>query len=385
MLHCAKRILRTGHSLMPTIILTIGEHSITESALATLSKWVSLLPPSLPLGGVTPGFSYVGIVPDDAAVRRVLSGISRFPRPVIPALLHTHLASPSPALKSSLLRAAQISSLTHTIASKKPKTLMPGCTNSGGKGDPLENPLTSVTVRHDSHMRKSGIEPGSLWWEASTLTLSHQCPSLTKEARLPYSPTGQSQSLLSRQSHFTTLDGHCVVACRPELHPCHHVYWTQMAVQDYLHTIHRTLTCPRMQCCHGTGNTCCGSAVVRILAYHLGEPGLIPSRVTRKVRILLDDAPGRRVFSMMSRFPQLFISGVAPYQHRFILPGSQNIGVNSRPYFFTRFTSRHREPWFLQHVCVLLQIKICNSTYLGQVSEPAAGHCVFLFELAPST
>ncbi|KAJ8888404.1 hypothetical protein PR048_007894 [Dryococelus australis] len=39
---------------------------------------------------VTPGFSYVGIVPDDAAGRRVFSGISRFPRPFIPALLHTH-------------------------------------------------------------------------------------------------------------------------------------------------------------------------------------------------------------------------------------------------------------------------------------------------------
>ncbi|KAJ8866641.1 hypothetical protein PR048_032502 [Dryococelus australis] len=40
---------------------------------------------------VTPGSSHVGIVPDDAAGRRVFSGISRFPRPFIPALLHTHL------------------------------------------------------------------------------------------------------------------------------------------------------------------------------------------------------------------------------------------------------------------------------------------------------
>ncbi|KAJ8869086.1 hypothetical protein PR048_030647 [Dryococelus australis] len=45
--------------------------------------------------GVTPGFSHVGIVTDDAAGRRVLSGISRFPHPYIPALLHAHLASPS--------------------------------------------------------------------------------------------------------------------------------------------------------------------------------------------------------------------------------------------------------------------------------------------------
>ncbi|KAJ8876974.1 hypothetical protein PR048_021426 [Dryococelus australis] len=50
------------------------------------------------------GFSRVGIGPDDAAGRLVLSGISRFSRPYIPALLHTHLASPSSALRTSMLR-----------------------------------------------------------------------------------------------------------------------------------------------------------------------------------------------------------------------------------------------------------------------------------------
>ncbi|KAJ8880583.1 hypothetical protein PR048_017053 [Dryococelus australis] len=57
-------------------------------------------------GGVAPGFSHVGIVPDDTAGRRVFSGISRFPLPHIPALHHTHLISPS-----SMLRATQISPL----------------------------------------------------------------------------------------------------------------------------------------------------------------------------------------------------------------------------------------------------------------------------------
>ncbi|KAJ8872649.1 hypothetical protein PR048_026258 [Dryococelus australis] len=47
------------------------------------------------------------------------SGISRFPRPFIPALLHTHFALPSSALKSSLLRAAQISSLAHSFTVRK--------------------------------------------------------------------------------------------------------------------------------------------------------------------------------------------------------------------------------------------------------------------------
>ncbi|KAJ8879212.1 hypothetical protein PR048_019818 [Dryococelus australis] len=36
------------------------------------------------------GFSQVGIVPDDAVGRRAFSGISRFPRPLIPAPLHIH-------------------------------------------------------------------------------------------------------------------------------------------------------------------------------------------------------------------------------------------------------------------------------------------------------
>ncbi|KAJ8896533.1 hypothetical protein PR048_001877 [Dryococelus australis] len=58
--------------------------------------------------GVAPGFSRVGIVPDDAAGLRVLSRISRFPRPFIAAPLHTHLAAPSSALNTPMLRSAQI-------------------------------------------------------------------------------------------------------------------------------------------------------------------------------------------------------------------------------------------------------------------------------------
>ncbi|KAJ8897238.1 hypothetical protein PR048_002584 [Dryococelus australis] len=40
-------------------------------------------------GGVAPGFSHVGILPNDATDRRVFSGISRFCQPCIPALVHT--------------------------------------------------------------------------------------------------------------------------------------------------------------------------------------------------------------------------------------------------------------------------------------------------------
>ncbi|KAJ8866964.1 hypothetical protein PR048_032826 [Dryococelus australis] len=49
------------------------------------------------------GFSRVRIVQDDAVGRQVFSGISRFPRLFIPALLHNPLQSPSSALKTSML------------------------------------------------------------------------------------------------------------------------------------------------------------------------------------------------------------------------------------------------------------------------------------------
>ncbi|KAJ8871237.1 hypothetical protein PR048_027543 [Dryococelus australis] len=50
-------------------------------------------PDSIP-GRVTPGFSHVRLVSDDAAGRRVFSGISRLPCPFTPALLHTHMNHP---------------------------------------------------------------------------------------------------------------------------------------------------------------------------------------------------------------------------------------------------------------------------------------------------
>ncbi|KAJ8894970.1 hypothetical protein PR048_000278 [Dryococelus australis] len=60
-------------------------------------------------GRVIPRFSQVETVPDDAAGQWVFSGICSFPLPCISALLHSHIISPSSALKTSLLRATQIS------------------------------------------------------------------------------------------------------------------------------------------------------------------------------------------------------------------------------------------------------------------------------------
>ncbi|KAJ8896395.1 hypothetical protein PR048_001739 [Dryococelus australis] len=67
------------------------------SSLTTMPTTTSTLlashqaePCSIP-GRVTPVFSQVGIVPDDAADLRVFSGTFRIPCPCIPALIHAHL------------------------------------------------------------------------------------------------------------------------------------------------------------------------------------------------------------------------------------------------------------------------------------------------------
>ncbi|KAJ8867415.1 hypothetical protein PR048_031216 [Dryococelus australis] len=80
-----------------------------EPVGAAATMWLDYSPPHLGKPGsissrVAPGFSQVGIVPDDAADRPVFSGISRFPRPCVPAPLHTRLASPSSAAKASIGR-----------------------------------------------------------------------------------------------------------------------------------------------------------------------------------------------------------------------------------------------------------------------------------------
>ncbi|KAJ8872380.1 hypothetical protein PR048_025984 [Dryococelus australis] len=51
---------------------------------------------------------HVGILPDDAAGWPIFSGIFSFSVPFTPALLHTHLTSPSSALKTSMLRRVEI-------------------------------------------------------------------------------------------------------------------------------------------------------------------------------------------------------------------------------------------------------------------------------------
>ncbi|KAJ8871791.1 hypothetical protein PR048_028131 [Dryococelus australis] len=75
-----------------------------------------------PVGSAPRDFSHVGIVPDDAAGRRVFSGISRFLRPCIAVLIQARLASPASAPKTSMLKATQISSLHSSNRDRSEKT-----------------------------------------------------------------------------------------------------------------------------------------------------------------------------------------------------------------------------------------------------------------------
>ncbi|KAJ8878010.1 hypothetical protein PR048_022473 [Dryococelus australis] len=91
-------------------------HSLDTAKQLASNNMVRLLtshlekPVSIP-GSAASRFSHAGIVPDDAAGRRVFSGISRFPSPFIPVALHTYLVSPSSALKDFDLNSRPISPL----------------------------------------------------------------------------------------------------------------------------------------------------------------------------------------------------------------------------------------------------------------------------------
>ncbi|KAJ8894598.1 hypothetical protein PR048_007262 [Dryococelus australis] len=82
---------------------------VTDSAVQSCQRELGSIP-----GVGTAGISHVVIVPGDAAARRIFSEISCFPRPFISAMLHSHLISPTSALKTSSFRAAQISQLNST-------------------------------------------------------------------------------------------------------------------------------------------------------------------------------------------------------------------------------------------------------------------------------
>ncbi|KAJ8873937.1 hypothetical protein PR048_024775, partial [Dryococelus australis] len=101
-------------------------------------------PGSIP-GGVAPGFSHVGIVPDDAAGRRVFSDISlQFPPP-----LHSDAAPYSP--RFALIGSQDLDVKSHPNLFN-PSLTLPCNERIDFKHQNRGNPLTRGIVRHDSRV-----------------------------------------------------------------------------------------------------------------------------------------------------------------------------------------------------------------------------------------
>ncbi|KAJ8893620.1 hypothetical protein PR048_006220 [Dryococelus australis] len=101
-------------------------------------------------GGAALGFLHVGIVAHDAAGRRVFSGIFLFPRPCIPALIYTHLALPSSALKTTMLRTPKLLHFPplHSITHPLQNILLEDFTYSD-----LPRRTSETVARNTSHSR----------------------------------------------------------------------------------------------------------------------------------------------------------------------------------------------------------------------------------------
>ncbi|KAJ8897549.1 hypothetical protein PR048_002898 [Dryococelus australis] len=213
----------------------------------------------------TPGFPHVEIVLDDAVGRWVFSGISRFPRPFIPALLHTHhrlIDSEDLAVKSrpngrlccgeTPKKPARWSHLTgwwpllrcffnhrgpgFQVAEKIGVPVVnygedcsyrgkaesfnfsrrygaaPECSVGENVRSPRKPPPTCGIVRHDSHMQKPGSDPAGSRTRPPSLTnsdmpLRHlvtisQRSQSTCEYRAPHAT--KMASLATSQQHTGT-------------------------------------------------------------------------------------------------------------------------------------------------------------------------------------
>ncbi|KAJ8869919.1 hypothetical protein PR048_028929 [Dryococelus australis] len=97
--------------------------------------------------------------------RRVFSGISRFPRSFIPALLHTHFTSPPSALKTSLLRAPSCLLLPEALPVRRSddRTAARGPPSTPDESPPSREPCycneTKACSYRRGHSNMVGIVP----------------------------------------------------------------------------------------------------------------------------------------------------------------------------------------------------------------------------------
>ncbi|KAJ8893005.1 hypothetical protein PR048_005586 [Dryococelus australis] len=234
-------------------LYTLGEVHCYGNYGSAVAERLACSPPTKdyliqsPAGNL-PDFCMMGIMP---LVGGFFSGISRFLGPFIPATPYS-LKSPSSALKTSLLRAAQISSLT----------------------------LILLTQMQD------GVTVPLMLWERAFRLIGDGVL-----RNVPYWPSCRLagyQALIGEQSGVAT----CYCPVTPF---CWRVDVVRGIRGCSASVFLSTLCFERSR----------GRRSVRLLAHHQGESGSTPSRSTPvfwQVGIVPDDAAGRRVFSGISLF-----------------------------------------------------------------------------------
>ncbi|KAJ8873630.1 hypothetical protein PR048_024452 [Dryococelus australis] len=299
------------------------------------------------------GFSHVGIVPDDAAGRRVFSGISRSGSTFIPALHRTYIDSPSSALKTSMLRTAKISSLIYLLEmiELREEIYKLGKTKSTLQQIKLEKthqPAASsgtIPTCENPGLTQPGTEPCSSRWEVSSLTA--QSPRLPKMSELrsltsrlvTNLPTGspavrenlvrrsnQSDTRpVSRESHDQSVNGYAYIK-RTATTLCfgcaRNVQFGDGWGVGWLDPRpHSPITAGRIKptTLPAPSSSSTGAAEAERIDCSppaKAKPGSIPGRATpglSRMGIGPDDAAGRRVFSADLPFPPPSYSGSAPF------------------------------------------------------------------------
>ncbi|KAJ8871758.1 hypothetical protein PR048_028095 [Dryococelus australis] len=331
----------------------------------------------------------LGIVPDDAAGRRVFSGVSRFLRSFTPAppIGSQYLAVRSrPNLfnhsgKQSLTKSRELHQrdnaphscaldLLHEVTGlritmaflreKDAETTTPAPCNEIAPEDLRDEPydafqVSFICISNDMEMIPSLILDAevnelhemSLQLRISVCGTTHPPgfgPLECRASTAAFSPLSHTQRLgydRTRIIHLLTrTPSHSVLKfSSPVVRPGHYQVSTVcpgLCQSDNAQCIDQPYgggIALRSDCLLPTtwGR---GGAAVSLLASDQGESDSIPGGVTPVILdagIVPGDAAGRRVFSRISHFSRPLHSVTAPYSPRFTLIGSQDLDVKGRP------------------------------------------------------
>ncbi|KAJ8873172.1 hypothetical protein PR048_026789 [Dryococelus australis] len=265
-------------------------------------------------------FASIGIVVDDDAGRQVFSAISRFPRPCVPALLHTLIPSRSSALQT-LFRATPISQLIFASSQSTKELGERGQVIHYLRGKSIRrrqlrhrgNPLGAriaceggTNPRDTAARLARGRRPGAARRGAARRRYAgSEAPRAsmmdggirTKSSR-PYTRRRRVRLRSTRLGNDTFLSLGRTPTLYNTLQKQHYTdtITTQSQTSNTRRTPHKTTTTTVSPSVSGDdGGRDRGSVVVRLLASHLGEPGLILGGVTHgfsDVGIVPDDAGG---------------------------------------------------------------------------------------------